>query len=47
MCKNHFDEEKKHLCKKMKAEGNKVAFIARSLGLSRKTVYVALKTSLA
>ena len=38
-------KEKEHLCKKMKAEGNKVAFIARSLGLSRKTVYVALKAS--
>ena len=36
-------KEKEHLCQKMKAEGNKVAFIARSLGLSRKTVYVALK----
>ena len=39
-------KEKEHLCQKMKAEGNKVAFIARSLGLSRKTVYVALKASL-
>ena len=38
-------KEKEHLCQKMKAEGNKVAFIARSLGLSRKTVYVALKAS--
>ena len=38
-------KEKEHLCKKMKAEGNQVAFIARSLGLSRKTVYVALKAS--
>lgn len=38
-------KEKEHLCKKMKTEGNKVAFIARSLGLSRKTVYVALKVS--
>ena len=38
-------KEKEHLCRKMKAEGNKVAFIARSLGLSRKTVYVALKAS--
>jgi DNA invertase Pin-like site-specific DNA recombinase len=37
--------EKEHLCQKMKAEGQKVAFIARSLGLSRKTVYVALKAS--
>ena len=38
-------KEKEHLCQKMKAEGNKVAYIARSLGLSRKTVYVALKAS--
>ena len=38
-------KEKEHLCQKMKAEGNQVAFIARSLGLSRKTVYVALKAS--
>ena len=38
-------KEKEHLCQKMKAEGQKVAFIARSLGLSRKTVYVALKAS--
>ena len=38
-------KEKEHLCQKMKVEGNKVAFIARSLGLSRKTVYVALKAS--
>ena len=38
-------KEKEHLCQKMKVEGNMVAFIARSLGLSRKTVYVALKAS--
>lgn len=36
-------KEKEQLCKKMKNEGQKVAYIARSLGLSRKTVYVALK----
>ena len=38
-------KEKEHLCQKMKAEGQKKAIIARSLELSRKTLYVALKAS--
>jgi DNA invertase Pin-like site-specific DNA recombinase len=34
--------EKERLCRKMKADGETVAAIGRTLGLSRKTVYVAL-----
>jgi DNA invertase Pin-like site-specific DNA recombinase len=35
-------EEKEALCRKLKAQGTKVAEIARALGIARKTVYVAL-----
>jgi DNA invertase Pin-like site-specific DNA recombinase len=36
-------KEKETLARKLKAEGEKVAKIARTLGIARKTVYVALK----
>jgi DNA invertase Pin-like site-specific DNA recombinase len=36
-------EEKEELARKLKAEGQSVASIARNLGIARKTVYVALK----
>jgi DNA invertase Pin-like site-specific DNA recombinase len=36
-------EEKEVLARKLKAEGQSVASIARNLGIARKTVYVALK----
>jgi DNA invertase Pin-like site-specific DNA recombinase len=35
--------EKEALCRQLKAQGTKVAEIARALGIARKTVYVALK----
>jgi DNA invertase Pin-like site-specific DNA recombinase len=36
-------EEKEALARKLKAQGESVASIARSLGIARKTVYVALR----
>jgi DNA invertase Pin-like site-specific DNA recombinase len=35
--------EKERLARKLTAEGQSVASIARTLGIARKTVYVALK----
>jgi DNA-binding CsgD family transcriptional regulator len=37
--------EKETLARKLKAEGQSVASIARNLGIARKTVYVALARS--